>query len=133
MIGSALAPGARILVIAEDQLFAERCRRGMEAAGHQVQVAPGWWIGVHLAGLQAPDLVVVDELLADLDGLSVLAILKAHPTTSSLPVVVAASRERADLQLRAGRLGAAAIALKADLGAGRVDAYLRPSKAVPAS
>ena len=133
MIGSALVRGARILVIAEDHLFGERCRRGMEAAGHQVLVAPGWWVGVHLAGLQVPDLVVVDELLADVDGLSVLAILKAHPSTASLPVVVAASRERADLQLRAGRLCAVAIALKAELSAGRIEAYLRPSTAEPAS
>lgn len=133
MIGSALASGARILVIAEDRLFGERCRRAMEAAGHRVRIAPGWWVGVHLAGLEPPDLVVVDELLADLDGLSVLAILKAHPSTASLPVVVAAARERADLQLRARRLGATAIVLKSEIDAGRVAGYLRPSKAGQAS
>lgn len=102
MIGSALVHGPRILVIAEDQLFGERCRRGMEAADHQVQVAPGWWVGAHLEGFRVPDLVVVDELLADLDGLSVLAILKAHPSTASLPVVVAASRARDDLTTARG-------------------------------
>jgi len=124
---------ARVLVIAEDRIFGERCRRGLEAEGHRVEVAPGWWVGVQLAAVHAPDLVVVDEALADLDGLSVLAILKAHPSTAALPVVVAATRERPELRLRAGRLGAAAIALKEDLAAGRFGAYLRPSRAEPAS
>jgi len=87
-------------------------------------VAPGWWVGVHLAEIEKPDLVVVDEALADVDGLSVLALLKAHPSTAGLPVVVAATRERPDLRRRAERLGARAIVLKAELSAMRLIGYL---------
>ena len=133
MVGEAVVRGARVLVIAEDRLFAERCRRWFEGEGHEVQLAPGWWVGVHLAGVKAPDLILVDETLADLDGLSVLAILKAHPSTAGLPVVVAASRERPDLRARAERLGAAGIALKSDLAAGWLAGYLRPASVEPAS
>jgi CheY-like chemotaxis protein len=125
----------RILLVAEDRLFAERCRRDLEAEGHSASLAPGWWVGVHLAEIERPDLVVVDEALADVDGLSVLALLKAHPSTALLPVVVAATRERPELRRRAERLGAAAIALKSELSAGRLLSFLepRPSKVAPAS
>ena len=76
---------------------------------------------------EKPDLVVVDEALADVDGLSVLALLKAHPSTAGLPVVVAASRERAELRRRAVQLGARAIALKSELSVARLLGYLAVS------
>jgi CheY-like chemotaxis protein len=122
-------PRFLVLVVAEDRIFAERCRRDLEAGGHRASVAPGWWVGVHLAEIEKPDLVVVDEALADVDGLSVLALLKAHPSTADLPVVVAASRERPELRRRAERLGARAIVLKADLSAARLIGYLQSSTA----
>lgn len=128
MVEQSATPRFLVLVVADDRLFAERCRRDLEAGGHRASVAPGWWVGVHLAGIEKPDLVVVDEVLADVDGLSVLALLKAHPSTAGLPVVVAASRERPDLRWRAERLGARAIALKSDLSAARLLGYL-PSSA----
>ena len=127
MIERAAAPLFLVLVVAEDRLFAERCRRDLEAGGHRASVAPGWWVGAHLAGIEKPDLVVVDEALADVDGLSVLALLKAHPSTAGIPVVVAASRERPDLRRRAERLGARAIALKSELSARRLLGFLTPT------
>jgi CheY-like chemotaxis protein len=127
-------PRFLVLVVAEDRIFAERCRRDLEAGGHRASVAPGWWVGVHLAEIEKPDLVVVDEALADVDGLSVLALLKAHPSTAGLPVVVAASRERPELRRRAERLGARAIALKSELSAARLVGYLASASSVgPAS
>ena len=123
-----------VLVVAEDRLFAERCRQYLEERGHRASLAPGWWVGVHLAEAEKPDLVVVDEALADVDGLSVLALLKAHPSTAGLPVVVAISRERPDLRRRAERLGARAIELKTELTTARLLEYLpRPLTAGPAS
>lgn len=134
MIEPATTPSFLVLVIAEDRLFAERCRRDLESGGHRAKLAPVWWVGVHLADVEKPDLVVVDEALADVDGLSVLALLKAHPTTAGLPVVVAASRERPDLRRRAERLGARAIVLKSELSAARLFAYLPSASRVgPAS
>ena len=124
MIEPSTPPRCLVLVVAEDRTFAERCRRELEAAGHRASVAPGWWVGVHLAELEKPDLVVVDEALADVDGLSVLALLKAHPSTAGLPVIVAASRERPDLRRRAEQLGARAIALKSELSVARLLGYL---------
>jgi CheY-like chemotaxis protein len=127
-------PRFLVLVVAEDRIFAERCRRDLEAGGHRASVAPGWWVGVHLAEIEKPDLVVVDEALADVDGLSVLALLKAHPSTAGLPVVVAASRERPELRSRAERLGARAIVLKSELSATRLIGYLpTASKVGPGS
>jgi DNA-binding response OmpR family regulator len=117
-------PRLQVLIVAEDRVFGERCRRDLEAAGHRASLAPGWWVGVHLAGVENPDLVVVDEGLADVDGLSVLALLKAHPSTAGLPVIVAASRERPELRRRAERLGAAGIALKSELSAARLVNFL---------
>lgn len=135
MIEPSATPHIFVLIVAEDRIFAERCRRDLEGCGHRASVAPGWWVGVHLAEIEKPDLAVVDDALADLDGLSVLALLKAHPSTAGLPVVVAATKERPDLRRRAERLGARAIVLKSELSAVRLLGYvsITASRAGPAS
>jgi CheY-like chemotaxis protein len=119
-----------ILVIATDLVFAERIRHDLRALGLQAKVASSWSLGVQLAGLELPDLVVVDETQVDLDGLSVLAVLKAHPTTAEIPVVVAADRDRRELRRRADHLGALDTILKAELSAERLAGYL--GSALPA-
>jgi PleD family two-component response regulator len=114
-----------VLVIASDRAFAERTRRDLRGRGLEARLASRWSIGVQLAGIELPDLVVVDETQSDLDGLSVLAVLKAHPSTAEIPVLIAADRDRRELRRRADHLGALDTVLKADLTAERLSAYLR--------
>jgi DNA-binding response OmpR family regulator len=114
-----------ILLIASDLVFGERLRRDLRGRGIEARLASSWSIGVQLAGIELPDLVVVDETQVDLDGLSVLALLKAHPTTAAIPVLLAADRDRRELRRRADHLGALETTLKAELSAERLSAYLR--------
>lgn len=113
-----------ILLIASDLVFCERLRRELRGRGVEARHASSWSIGVQLAGIEQPELAIVDENQVDLDGLSVLAVLKAHPTTAEIPVVVAADRDRRELRRRAEHLGAADTALKTELGAAWVLSYL---------
>lgn len=47
--------------------------------------------GIALAKEVAPDLVLMDLRLPDMDGIAALAVLRADPATAELPVVVVTS------------------------------------------
>jgi len=61
---------------------------------------------LELAQAKVPDLVLLDLGLPDMDGLDVLAALKANPALKHIPVIVITGRERTEDKLRAFNLGA---------------------------
>jgi DNA-binding response OmpR family regulator len=54
----------------------------------------------------APDLVLLDLNLPNVDGYTVLAQLRSRPATQSLPIVVLSARGDEDNEVRVLRLGA---------------------------
>jgi threonine synthase len=48
---------------------------------------------IEMARKEPPDLVLLDLMMPDLDGFSVLDALKADPTTSAVPVIVVTAKE----------------------------------------
>lgn len=43
--------------------------------------------GLHLAGVVRPDVILLDMMMPDLDGLATLALLRADPATAHIPVI----------------------------------------------
>jgi two-component system nitrogen regulation response regulator GlnG len=76
----------RILVVEDDQSLRWVMEKSLAKQGYRVLTAAGGEEGLALAGAGKADLVILDLLLPDLDGLSVLrGIRQAHP---ALPVMV---------------------------------------------
>jgi two-component system response regulator RegA len=76
-----MSPEWRILVVDDDEVFAETLARALERRGHQVSVATDTRTALALAaGLQPFDAAVVDLRLATDSGLRLIPPLKAvHP------------------------------------------------------
>ena len=79
---------ARILVV-DDQaptrmLLADLLR----AEGHQVTEADGGQSGLSAAMALAPDLVLLDVLMPDMDGIEVCRRMRAVPGLAALPIVM---------------------------------------------
>jgi two-component system, OmpR family, copper resistance phosphate regulon response regulator CusR len=96
--------GLRILVIEDEARIQSFLTRGLEAGGYTVVSAGDGREGLDLATRARWDLVVLDLLLPELNGLEVLREL--HRAKPELPVVVLSARGDVQTKLRGFELGA---------------------------
>ncbi len=75
----------QILVIDDDPGLLSVCSVGLQALGHTVRTAETGEEGISQAALHAPDVIVLDLGLPDLDG---LVVCKRIRTWSEVPVIV---------------------------------------------
>jgi len=94
----------RILVIEDEPRILSFLVRSLEAEGFIVSSAVHGSAGLERAGIERPDLVVLDLLLPGMDGLTVLCELKRD--RPELPVVILSARSDLATKLRGFELGA---------------------------
>jgi CheY-like chemotaxis protein len=112
-VGEAPGQGREILLIEDDASLALMYRRALERSGHQVTVASDGEQGLRLATSVDFDAVVLDVGLPKVDGLDVLAAIRAVEEHADLPVIVLSNYNEPYLIERARRLGALAYRVKA--------------------
>jgi two-component system KDP operon response regulator KdpE len=76
---------SRILIVDDDPDLLGVCTVGLAALGHQVWTAQTGADGLDQAAIRAPDVIVLDLGLPDLDG---LAVCKRIRTWSDVPIIV---------------------------------------------
>ncbi|MDH4043769.1 MAG: protein kinase [Gemmatimonadota bacterium] len=79
---------ARILVVDDEPGNRDLLQRRLERDGYAVICAGGGREALAAVGREAVDLVLLDMLMPDMDGLAVLQHLKGDPATRDLPVIV---------------------------------------------
>lgn len=93
----------RILVVEDDNEIAGFISRGLREAGHVVDHAGNGRDGLFLATGEAYDAIVLDRLMPQMDGLSMLAALRA--TGSRVPVLILSALSHVDERIRGLRAG----------------------------
>ena len=78
---------AKILVVDDDVRNLRLAGTVLEKAGHEVLSAEGGAEGIEAALAHAPDLVLMDVQMPELDGIAVLRRLRADPRTAAFKVV----------------------------------------------
>ena len=88
---------SRILVVEDDPDIAELIRHYLEKAGYTVErVSSGAAVMPKLRS-NTPDLVVLDLMLPELDGLMVCQAMRSDPKTAAIPIIMVTARgEEAD-------------------------------------
>ena len=112
---------ATILVIEDDGGIRSAITRALTDLGHTVTATDRGMSGLELALDNPPDVVLLDLGLPDLDGLEVLAMLRA---VSNVPVIVITARDDDADMVRALDRGADDYVVK-PFGIEQVDARLR--------
>jgi len=95
-----------IMIVDDDHELVTIVRVILEQKGFNVRYA---YNGPQLfAGLDEhkPDLIILDIMMPDMDGLEVLTRLKANPDTSSIPVIFLTAKVQYEDVLRGYKMGA---------------------------
>lgn len=93
----------RVLVVDDEPQIHRFLRPALEAAGYAAEAAECGAEALRLVAARAPEAVLLDLGLPDIDGLAVLERLRAF---SRVPVIVVSARERVDEKIAALDAGA---------------------------
>jgi DNA-binding response OmpR family regulator len=105
----------RVLLVEDDQEFAEMYRLKLEADGYEVSLARDGERGLRMAGDSPPDLIFLDIRMPRMGGLEMLEHLREDPATESLPVVILSNYGEDELRKRGLDLGALEWLIKANV------------------
>ena len=79
--------GERVLVVEDNEMSMKLFRDVLGATGYRTLEATTGGQAVELAAEHAPDLVLMDIQLPDIDGVEALCRLRANERTASIPVL----------------------------------------------
>jgi two-component system, OmpR family, KDP operon response regulator KdpE len=112
---------ARVLAVDDDQALLRVLRIGLSALGHTVLVASTGEQGISQAAIGAPDIIVLDLGLPDLDGMRVCQRIRSW---SDVPVIVLSADGTEDRKI-ASLDGGADDYMTKPFGMGELEARLR--------
>ena len=105
-------PILQILVIDDEPDILALCRITLARGGHTVLEAATADEGLKLALAERPDLIVLDIMLPNRDGFSLLEELVSDPITHDVPVVLLTAKTRPQDRARAWGSGASGYVTK---------------------
>ncbi len=94
---------ARILMANDDTDLLDGCREILEGAGHEVRSVAGGREALAIAVSWQPDLIIVDWVMPDMDGTTVILELRKSERTASLRILMISGSLNA--RVMAGRAG----------------------------
>jgi DNA-binding response OmpR family regulator len=107
----------RVLIVDDEPDVLELLEFKLSNSGFEVLRAVSGLEGLRRARCDSPEVIVLDVMLPDLDGVSVCEILRAQPSTRDVPVVVFSALDRPIGRSRGAKLTVASWLKKgSDLG-----------------
>lgn len=94
----------RILVVEDERKLAKALQRGLSEEGYAVDVAFDGQDGLHWARTQAYDLIVLDLMIPEVEGLELLKLIRTEGQT--VPVLVLTARDAVDDRVKGLDTGA---------------------------
>jgi CheY-like chemotaxis protein/HPt (histidine-containing phosphotransfer) domain-containing protein len=104
----------KLLIIEDDRIIGNIYSKKFASEGYNVEVAEDGQMGWERMGGFRPDVVLLDLMLPKLNGLEVLARIRAVPELQQLPVVVFSNAYMTDIVDAAWKAGATAVLAKSN-------------------
>ena len=99
-----VAPG-RVLVVDDDPLNRMLLTRSLEQEGHRVSAAASGQEALDILREKPFDVVLLDIVMPELDGISVLERLKHDPALQHVPVIMISAVDEIDTVVRCIEMG----------------------------
>jgi two-component system alkaline phosphatase synthesis response regulator PhoP len=96
----------RILIVEDDPDIADLVARYLDKAGFTTERAASGREALQAIGARPPELVVLDLMLPQVDGLEVCRLLRANEATAALPIIMLTARAEESERIVGLELGA---------------------------
>ena len=83
---------AKILIVEDERDIVELLRYNLEEAGFETDYVRNGADALHRAVEKSPDLILLDLMLPEVDGLIVCRLLKNEPRTKNIPIVMVTAK-----------------------------------------
>ncbi|MEE8473445.1 MAG: ATP-binding protein, partial [Dehalococcoidia bacterium] len=97
--------GARVIIIDDEADMVKATQLNLEGAGFQVVTALDGRSGLAAIEAQPPDIIILDIVMPDADGLEIARGLRARPDTHNIPIVFLTARVQVSDELEGWRAG----------------------------
>jgi DNA-binding NarL/FixJ family response regulator len=97
---------ARILIVDDEPLNVDYLEQELEGLGFEIDTAANGLEALERVAAVPPDLVLLDVMMPEMDGISVLRILKGDPETRLVPVVLMTALNAVEDRVRGIEAGA---------------------------
>ncbi len=97
---------AQILIVDDSPTETHLMREMLEKNGFSVISAENGAIGVQMARLNKPDLVLMDVVMPELNGFQATRQLSKDPTTAHIPIIIVTTKDQATDRLWGLKQGA---------------------------
>lgn len=97
-------PG-KILVVDDDPLATRLMGLSLSSEGFQVSTAASALEGLRAVQVERPDLIILDIMMPDIDGIQMCQQLRSQPATANVPIILLTGKTQIDdkiIGLRAG-------------------------------
>lgn len=122
----------KILIIEDDPYVQRFYKRLFDTSDHMTDIAGGGAEGLEKAKTMLPDLILLDVMMPEMNGLEVLAKLKADELLKHIPVVMLTVLSDTGTVSEATKLGATGFLIKSEIDpkelTNKVDTYLMNKK-----
>lgn len=105
----------RIAIIEDDQAIAQMYRFKFEAEGFEVQTAENGVLGLELSEKMKPDVILLDLMMPEMNGDTMLAKLRSSEWGKKPKVIVLTNMGEQEIPQGVRDLGVSDIILKADM------------------
>lgn len=102
----------RVLLVDDDRQTRLKLSRNLESEGYTVGVAQGGRQALDMLESESFDLIILDILMPEVDGFTVLSQVKATPALREIPVVVISAVDDPESIEKCRQLGAAEYLIK---------------------
>jgi CheY-like chemotaxis protein len=102
----------KVLIIDDDEMLKNVWSLALTKDGNQVLTASSGREGIEMAKKETPDFILLDQIMPDMKGNDVLALLKQDPVTQNIPVAIASNYSENELMQDAIQKGAVDYILK---------------------
>jgi CheY-like chemotaxis protein len=96
---------AKILLIEDNEMNRDMLSRRLQRRGYQIVTAENGEQGLSLARAEAPDLILMDITLPEMDGWEASRLLKADESTRHIPIIALTARVLKSDQAKAFEVG----------------------------